>query len=214
MHVHTGLRHIYEARRWIILIILAIFFAALGVLLLLAAAAQQYLLSRARAALSRLDHAVASLELEASRRFITPDRSHIIALDETGKRLAVGSLTAGSREETAAQLVTFDSILGAEIVEDALTLTKFSRTSRITSARPLLAREAAIPSLDAVQPASAQARKPAPVHELTLKIYLSSSDTPVLSIPFLPAGGGDAEYTQAFSEAQHVHELIREIVSA
>ena len=70
------------------------------------------------------------------RRFITPDESHLIALDEEGQALAIGLLHPGKPEPATATMYTFDAILGAEIVENALTLSKVSKTSRISTSAP------------------------------------------------------------------------------
>lgn len=92
-----------------------------------------------------------------------------------------------NHETSSAALYTFDVILGSEIVENALTLTKVSKTSRITSSG---AKTGTGKVLDAAAVDGTTNRQedgtPEEIIELTLKIYLSSTDTPVLSIPFLP----------------------------
>lgn len=202
------------------LIFLMYMFAVLGVSLLLAAAVLKFRLSYPSSNLTRLARALGSFNLNFPRRFVTPDQSHMIALDEAGRTLAIGSCNPGKAEQATAQLYTFDTILGSEIVENALTLTKVSKTSRITSSTRKNSYGISSPETENHSGNSADAipADEEEVKELTLKIYLSSADTPVLSIPFLPgiapARKSDREYTLAFSEVQHVHEAIREIVSA
>ncbi|WP_342564568.1 hypothetical protein NST84_05190 [Paenibacillus sp. FSL R7-0345] len=200
------------------LIFLMYMFAVLGISLLLAAAVLKFRLSHPSSNLGKLARALSSFNLPFPRRFVTPDKSHMIALDEAGRTLAIGSCNPRRGEQATAQAYTFDTILGSEIVENALTLTKVSKTSRITSSpvRPgTAAARAAHSSQQTDDSSSGNAEE---VSELTLKIYFASADTPVLSIPFLPgmapARKSDVQYSLAFSEAQHVHEAIREIVSA
>lgn len=195
------------------LIFLMYMFAVLGIALLLAAVVLQFKLSYPSSNLNKLARSLGSFNLKFPQRYVTPDESHIIALDEDGKTLAIGMYDPGRQENVTATLYTFDAILGSEIIENALTLAKVSKTSRITSS-------AIKPGSGSGKPAGAgdDADPTEEITELTLKIYLSSADTPVLSIPFLPGAApakkSDLEYSLAFSEVQHVHEAIRGIVSA
>lgn len=200
------------------LIILMYMFAVLGVALLLSAAVLQFIRSRPKAS-GQMEaiHALSAFNLKFPQRFITPDESHLIALDEDGQTMAIGLLHPGKQEPATATMYTFDTILGAEIVENALTLSKVSKTSRITTSAPRIRPGIAASQgfTEAVQPAIGNAEE---IKELTLKIYLSNADTPVVSIPFLPrmlpARKTDLLYSAAFLEAQQVHERIRDIVSA
>lgn len=202
------------------LIVLMYMFAVLGVGLLLAAAVLQFRRSYSSRELNKLIHALSAFNLDFQRRFITPDHSHIIALDEEERQLAVGIYYPDKQESATASLYTFEAILGSEIVENALTLTKISKTSRITSSpahpAPLQVTEAAAERMSATDREPEEDAEE--VKELTLKIYLNSPETPVLSIPFLPAFAPakkcDQAYSEAITKAQHVHELIREIISA
>lgn len=202
------------------LIFLMYMFAVLGAILLLAAAVLQYKLSYPSSNLNKLARSLSPFNLKFPQRFVTPDESHIIALDEAGKTLAIGMYYPGRQENATATLYTFDAILGSEIVENALTLTKVSKTSRITSSviKPGSGLGKPAGAGNTRYNANADADHTEEIKELTLKIYLSSADTPVLSIPFLPnlepAKKSDLEYSLAFSEVQHVHEAIRGIVSA
>lgn len=199
------------------LMILVYVFGVLGVLCLLSAAVLQYTLSRSGAAGgSEAAHALSAFSLKFPQRFITPDESHLIALDEDGQTLAIGQLHPGQPEPATAAVYRFDAILGAELVENALTLSKVSKTSRITTSPPRTRQSTGM------APASAEAvpanANPEEVSELTLRIYLSSEETPVVSIPFLPrvqpARKTDLHYSAALMEAHQVHERIRGIVSA
>lgn len=196
------------------LIFLMYMFAVLGVSLLLAAAVLQFKLSASPPGKKRLDPAARSFQPNSPIRFITPDQSHMIALDQDGQKLEVGTYSPGKPEETTATLYAYDRILGSEIVENALTLTKISKTSRITSSTTWHSSGTERKDALAGTPEGLEEE----INELTLKIYLDSKDTPVLSIPFLPgftpARKCDLQYAQAFSEAHHVHEIIRGIVSA
>ncbi|WP_019913101.1 hypothetical protein [Paenibacillus sp. HW567] len=198
------------------LIFLMYMFAILGVILLLAAAVMQMKISSKPSRRSKLTHAGAAVSFNFPEQYITPDKSHVIALDEAGKKLAVGKYCPGGLEEATAALYTFEAILGSEIVENALTLTKVSKTSRITSSGVRQHNDMAAKAGATGTAYSADSTEE--INELTLKIYLDNADTPVLSIPFLPelspAKKCDSAYSQAFSEAHHVHEMLREIVSA
>lgn len=208
------------------LILLMYMFAILGIGLLLAAAVLQYKLSYPSSNLNKLARSLSAFNLKFPQRFVTPDESHIIALDEAGQTLAIGMYHPGSGENAKATLYTFDAILGSEIVENALTLTKVSKTSRITSSVIKPASGISKPAgagntghnANEKENENPDTDRSEEIKELTLKIYLSSADTPVLSIPFLPhlepAKKSDLQYSLAFSEVQHVHEAIREIVSA
>ncbi|MNI35379.1 hypothetical protein D3C73_894020 [compost metagenome] len=199
------------------LIFLMYMFAVLGVGLLLAAAVLQYKLSYPPAGGETPGLTFGALSLGFPQQFVTPDQSHIIALDEAKQTLAIGRCAPGQEEATPV-LYAFDAILGSEIVENALTLTKVSKASRISSSAIRPAAGIGISLKAGSTAADAETGQGEVVKELTLKIYLSSDETPVLSIPFLPgltpAKKSDLQYSQAFSEAQHVHEKLREIVSA
>lgn len=66
------------------LIVLMYMFAALGAGLLLAAAVLRHKLSDPSSDLNKLIHTLADFNLKFSKRFITPDKSHIIALMKEG----------------------------------------------------------------------------------------------------------------------------------
>lgn len=144
------------------------------------------------------------------------DKSHLIALDEGGRTLAIGHLRPGQPEPATAAVYRFDAILGAELVENALTLSKVSKTSRITTSPPRTRQSTGMaPASAEAVPVTASTEE---VRELTLKIYLSSEETPVVSIPFLPrvqpTRKTDLHYSAALMEAHLMHERIRNIVSA
>ncbi|WNS41156.1 hypothetical protein [Paenibacillus sp. MMS20-IR301] len=200
------------------LMFLVYMFAVLGMVLLLSAAVLQFKLSHPPASgQHKITHALSAFNLKFPQRFVTPDEAHLIALDDDGQTMAIGLLHPGKPEPVTATLYKFEAILGAEIVENALTLSKVSKTSRITTSAPRIRGGAAGDSQSAAEADSA-AGSAEEIRELTLKIYLSSTDTPVLSIPFLPglhpARKDDLVYSAAFLEAQQVHERIRDIVSA
>ncbi|MBW4081491.1 hypothetical protein [Paenibacillus sp. S150] len=198
------------------LIFLMYMFAVLGVSLLLAAAVLQIQQSSSSSTRNKPAYGFSSFHYKFPAQYITPDNSHIIALDEKGRNIAVGSFNPGSREAPEPAMYPFENILGSEIVENALTLTKVSKTSRITTSAVQQTRGMTAQSEAAL--ADGNTDNAEEVNELTLKIYLSNTDTPVLSIPFLPglapAKKNDSAYTRAFSAAEQVHEMIRGIVSA
>lgn len=167
------------------LIILMYMFAVLGVSLLLSAAVLQFIRSHPQApGRKEAIHALSAFNLKFPQRFITPDESHLIALDEAGQTMAIGLLHPGRQEPATATIYTFDTILGAEIVENALTLSKVSKTSRITTSAPRIRPSvAATPGFAEAVQAVSNAEE---ISELTLKIYFNNADTPVVSIPFLP----------------------------
>ncbi|KWX73423.1 hypothetical protein AMQ84_23345 [Paenibacillus riograndensis] len=191
-------------------------FALLGVSLLLAAGILQIKLSSASSARNKPASGLTSFNFNFTEQYITPDKSHIIALDEKGKQMAVGFCNPASPEAASPAMFPFEHILGSEIVENALTLTKVSKTSRITTSPARQTPGAAATSgTTAINLDTDHAEE---ITELTLIIYLDNADTPVLSIPFLPgltpAKKSDFQYSQALCTARKVHEMIRGIVSA
>ncbi|MEC0170374.1 hypothetical protein [Paenibacillus graminis] len=198
------------------LIFLMYMFAILGISLLLAAAVLQIKLSSSSSARNKPAYGLTFFNSNFSEQYITPDKSHIIALDEEGKQMAVGFYNPGSQEAASPAMFPFEHILGSEIVENALTLTKISKTSRITTSPAGQTLGAALQS--GTTAVNLDADNAEEINELTLIIYLDSADTPVLSIPFLPgltpAKKCDLQYSQALSKARQVHEMIRGIVSA
>ncbi|KWX79265.1 hypothetical protein [Paenibacillus jilunlii] len=198
------------------LIVLMYIFALLGVSLLLAAGILQVRLSSASSARNKPASGLTSFNFNFTEQVITPDKSHIIALDEESKQMAVGFCNPASQEAGSPAMFPFEHILGSEIVENALTLTKVSKTSRITTSPVRQNPGAAAQSgTTAVKLDTGDTEE---ITELTLIIYLDSADTPVLSIPFLPdltpAKKCDLQYSQALSKARQIHEMIRGIVSA
>ncbi|MNO16778.1 hypothetical protein D3C76_64650 [compost metagenome] len=198
------------------LIFLMYMFAVLGISLLLAAAVLQIRLSSSSSARNKPAYGITSFNFKFPEQYITPDKSHIIALDEDSKKIAVGFYNPASPEAAPPAMFPYENILGSEIVENALTLTKVSKTSRITTSA--FRRTRGISAQSDTTAADLDADSTEEINELTLKIYLDSPDTPVLSIPFLPgltpAKKCDLQYSQALSKARQVHELIRGIVSA
>ncbi len=198
------------------LIFLMYMFAILGISLLLAAAVLQIKLSSSSSARNKPAYGLTFFNSNFSEQYITPDKSHIIALDEEGKQMAVGFYNPASQEAASPAMFPYEHILGSEIVENALTLTKISKTSRITTSPAGQNLGAAAQS--GTTPVNLDADNAEEINELTLIIYLDSADTPVLSIPFLPgltpAKKCDLQYSQALSKARQVHEMIRGIVSA
>ncbi|WP_379154790.1 hypothetical protein [Paenibacillus sp. sgz5001063] len=198
------------------LIFLMYMFAGLGIALLLAAAVLQIQRSSSPPARNTPAFGMASFNCKFTEQYITPDHCHIIALDEEGHNLAVGRYDPGSPEAAVPTLFPCEQILGSEIVENALTLTKVSKTSRITTSASRRTPGLAVKS--GVLHTAQGPDNTEEIKELTLKIYLNSADTPVLSIPFLPrlapAKKCDLQYSQAFSQVQQIHEKIRGIVSA
>ncbi|CQR53356.1 hypothetical protein [Paenibacillus riograndensis] len=190
-------------------------FALLGVSLLLAAGILQIKLSSASSARNKPASGLTPFNYNFTEQYITPDKSHIIALDEKGKQMAVGFCNPASPEAASPAMFPFEHILGSEIVEKALTLTKVSKTSRITTSPARQTPGAAPSGTTAINLDTDHAEE---ITELTLIIYLNSADTPVLSIPFLPgltpAKKSDSQYSQALCTARQVHEMIRGIVSA
>lgn len=191
-------------------------FTILGISLLLAAAVLQIKLSHPSSTRNKPAHGIPSFNSKFPEQYITPDKSHIIALNDEGKHMAVGIYDPLSPEGTAPTMFPYENILGSEIVENALTLTKVSKTSRITTSA--VRRAPGIVTHSSIIETNPGAETAEEINELTLKIYLDSAETPVLSIPFLPgpspAKKSDSTYSQAFSEAQQVHEMLRGIVSA
>ncbi|OKP94682.1 hypothetical protein [Paenibacillus sp. P32E] len=191
-------------------------FAVLGISLLLTAAVLQIKRSHPSSTRNMSAYGLASFNSKFHEQYITPDKSHIIALDEEGRHMAVGIYDPFSPEGTAPAMFLYEHILGSEIVENALTLAKVSKTSRITTSA--VRRTPGIVAHSSTIETNPGTETAEEINELTLKIYLDSADTPVLSIPFLPgpspAKKSDSAYSQAFSEAQQVHEMLRGILSA
>jgi len=190
-------------------------FAFTGIALLLTAAVLKLKYLFPGSDRNRLIVAISLHKMKFPMRFITPSNSHIISLNESTRTVAIGSFTAGASKKAASVLLPFEDIAGCEIVENALTLTKVSRTSRIS--RSFIS---AVPGGAAVAGNGAiysTADKSEVVKELVLKIYINRPDLPSFHISFLPGfmpiSKTDARYTRAFSELIQLHTLIHKMIS-
>lgn len=189
--------------------------AVIGIALLLTAAIIKLNLLYPSTDLNKLLVVVSSFKVKFTNRFITPNKSHIIAFNEPYRKMAIGINDPNTNKKAIAKLYTFDDIIGSEIVENALTLSKVSKTSHIH--RTLNNdNKGRIFSVNHVEPSEVD-ESTAIIGELTLKIYINSPETPVYYISFLPGllpiPESNSQYTHAFSQVLQVHDLIRGIVS-
>ncbi|WP_379126878.1 hypothetical protein [Paenibacillus sp. sgz500958] len=197
------------------LIVLMYLFTFIGVSLLLLAAVLKLKRMFPRSDPDKLIVAVTAVQKKFSKHFMTPNHTHIIALDDTARTLSIGSFTSSSAGQTAAVLLSYEDIAGCEILENALTLTKVSRTSRINRISvSSMTDRAVISGNNALYEAADNAET---IHELVLKIYISRADLPSFQISFLPGtvpiSKTDIRYCRAFEELLQLHSSIRAIVS-
>lgn len=165
--------------------------------------------------LNKLLVATSSFKVKFTKQFITPNQSHIIAFNEPYRKMAIGICYPNTSKKAIATLYTFDEILGSEIVENALTLSKVTKTSHIN--RTLHKNNPNSTFNVKIRDVMEVGESSEIIGELTLKIYINSIETPVYYISFLPGLLPIPEttslYTHAFSQVLQLHDVIRGIVS-
>ena len=153
----------------------------------------------------KLIAAVSSFKVKFPRQLIASNKSCIVAYNEKLRKVAIGTFLSSSQKKAIANLYSFDQILGCEIIENALTLTKVSKTS-------LINRRAE--DHTEVKPAAIHTGE---ISELTLIIYIQASTTQVLHISLLPKQfplkPSDSRYTLIYSEALLLYQTLKSIVS-
>jgi hypothetical protein len=183
---------------------IAYIFAFAGVSMLLISIIIKIKLTFPGTAENKLIAALSSYRIKFQKRWITPNKTQIIALSDTAKKIAIGTLSSGQHSKAKAVLYSFDDIAGCEIVENAFTLTKVTETSRISRIVLKDGNPGTPDDTDAIT-------------ELVLKIYIKNSETPVYSLSFLPGelvlNKSDARYTQALTEILQIHKAVGEIVA-
>ncbi|MEK3865524.1 hypothetical protein MHH60_18820 [Paenibacillus sp. FSL H7-0716] len=190
------------------LIILMYLFAILGVVLILSAAIIKLKTLSASSEISKLVNATSSFNIIFTKTFIPPNQSHLIALNEPNKKLAIGTKNPKSNKKAVAKLYSFDNVMGSEIVVNALTLSKVSKRQQNSKTTATSA------DINVLKDTDEEANV---IEELTLKIYMNSKETPVYCISFLPGllpiQQSDNQYKEAYSQVQQLHALFRSIVS-
>ncbi|MEK4288412.1 MULTISPECIES: hypothetical protein [Paenibacillus] len=190
------------------LIILVYLFAILGVVLILSAAIIKLKTLSTSSDISMLVNAAASFNIIFTKTFIPPNQSHLIALNEPNKKLAIGTRNPKSNKKAVAKLYSFDNVMGSEIVVNALTLSKVSKRQQNSKTTATSA------DINVLKEADEEANV---IEELTLKLYMNSKETPVYCISFLPGllpiQQSDNQYKEAYSQVQQLHALFRSIVS-
>ncbi|MEK4040612.1 MULTISPECIES: hypothetical protein [Paenibacillus] len=190
------------------LIILVYLFAILGVVLILSAAIIKLKTLSTSSDISMLVNAAASFNIIFTKTFIPPNQSHLIALNEPNKKLAIGTRNPKNNKKAVAKLYSFDNVMGSEIVVNALTLSKVSKRQQNSKTTATSA------DINVLKEADEEANV---IEELTLKIYMNSKETPVYCISFLPGllpiQQSDNQYKEAYSQVQQLHALFRSIVS-
>ncbi|ETT46542.1 MULTISPECIES: hypothetical protein [Paenibacillus] len=190
------------------LIILVYLFAILGVVLILSAAIIKLKTLSTSSDISMLVNAAASFNIIFTKTFIPPNQSHLIALNEPNKKLAIGTRNPKSNKKAVAKLYSFDNVMGSEIVVNALTLSKVSKRQQNSKTTATSA------DINVLKEPDEEANV---IEELTLKIYMNSKETPVYCISFLPGllpiRQSDNQYKEAYSQVQQLHALFRSIVS-
>ena len=190
------------------LIFLMYMFAILGVVLILSAGILELKKLSTSSALSKLLNATSSFNIIFTKTFIPPNQTHMIALNESYKKIAIGTSNPKISKKAVAKLYSFDNVMGSEIVVNALTLSKVSKRQQNSKATASSADINVLKSAD---------DETGVIQELTLKIYMNSNETPVYSISFLPGSlpiqQSDTQYKEANSQVQHLHAFFRSIVS-
>ncbi|MDQ0194873.1 hypothetical protein [Paenibacillus wynnii] len=187
------------------LIFLVYLFTFIGASLLMIAAMIKLTLMFPLTDHHKLIAAVSSFRMKFPRQLIASNKSCIVAYNENSRKVAIGTILSSSQKKAIANLYSFDQIVGCEIIENALTLTKVSKTS-------LINRRA----IDRAEV------KPATIHtgditELTLIIYIQALTVQPLQISLLPQQlplkPSDSRYTQIYSEALLLYQTLKSIVS-
>lgn len=190
------------------LIFLIYMFAILGVALILSAVILELKKLSASSELAKLLNAISSFNIIFTKTFIPPNQSHLIALNESYKKIAIGSSDPKTSKKAIAKLYSFDNVTGSEIVVNALTLSKVSKRQQNSKTTASSANINVLNSGD---------EEADVIEELTLKIYMNSNEIPVYSISFLPGllpiQQSDNQYKEAYSQVQQLHAFFRSIVS-
>ncbi|OMD41708.1 hypothetical protein [Paenibacillus odorifer] len=190
------------------LIFLMYIFGIIGVVLILSAGFLELKKLSTSSDLSKLLNAISSFNIIFTKTFIPPNQSHLIALNESYKKIAIGSSDPKTRKKAIAKLYSFDNVMGSEIVVNALTHSKVSKRQQSSKATASSANINVLNSAD---------EEASVIEELTLKIYMNSSEMPVYSISFLPGllpiKQSDNQYKEAYSQVQQLHAFFRTIVS-
>jgi hypothetical protein len=180
-------------------------FAILGVALILSAVIIKFRFPST--AHSKLLIAINSFNIKFTKTYITPNQSHIIAINETYKKIAIGINYPKKNKKATAKLYTFKDILGSEVIVNGLTLSKVSK--RLQNSK-MTATSADINMVNDPDDTNV-------IGDLTLKIYFNRKGTAVYSISFLPGllpmQQSNVQYTQAYSQVQQLHGIIRSILS-
>lgn len=190
------------------LIFLVYLFGILGAALILLAGVIEFRKFTQSSKLTKLLSAISSLNIKFTRTFITPNQSHLIALNESYKKIAIGISSPNTNKKATAKLYTFNDIMGSEIVVNALTFSKvFKRLQNSKTTASSADIHVVSDSVDSTNI----------IQELTLKIYLNSTETPIYYISFLPGklpiAQSDAQYKEAYTQVQQLHALFKSIVS-
>lgn len=177
------------------LIFLVYLFSFIGTSLLFIAAIIKLKLVFPRTDHNKLIAAVSLFKIKFPVQFITSNNSCIVALNKTSRKVAIGTISSTIPKKPTVNLYAFDDILGCEIIENSLTLTKVSKTSLISRREIEIGDE---------------------ITELTINIYFKAVKVKDLSISILPdqlsLRRTDHRYTQIFTEALHLYQLLTEVV--
>ncbi|MCL6602892.1 MAG: hypothetical protein K6T94_08470 [Paenibacillus sp.] len=144
---------------------------------------------------NKLIAAVSLFKIKFPVQFITSNNTCIVAINKTSRKVAIGTISSTFQNKPTANLYAFDEILGCEIVENSLTLSKVTKTSLISRREIEIGEE---------------------ITELTINIYINAAKVKVLSISILPDQLSlirtEHQYTQIFTEALHLYQLLTEVV--
>ncbi|KGE17341.1 hypothetical protein [Paenibacillus wynnii] len=153
----------------------------------------------------KLIAAVSSFRMKFPRQLIASNKSCIVAYNENLRKIAIGTFPYSSQKKAIANLYSFDQILGCEIIENALTITKVSKTSLINRR---------VADHTEVKPATIHTEE---ITELTLIIYIQALTTQILHISLLPKQfalkPSDSRYPQIYSEALLLYQTLKSIVT-
>lgn len=189
--------------------------ATMGLALLLTAAIIKINLLYPSTDLKKLLVATSSFKVKFTKQFITPNQTHLIAFNEPYRKMAIGICYPNTSKKAKATLYSFDDIVGSEIVENALTLSKVTKMSQFhrTLQKNSLNSTFSVKVSNVLEDDESTEI----IGELTLKIYMNSPETPVYYISFLPGlhpiPESNGLYTHAFTQVLQLHDMIRRIVS-
>jgi len=187
------------------LIFLVYLFAAVGITMLMFAIVIKLKLAFPLKDRTKLIAAAASFNMKFPHQFINHNHTCIIAYNEHTNTIVIGTYNPRLDPKVTASIYPYSDISGCELIENALTIKKVSKTCLIEQRK----------NVTNIEPAKVTYHKEE-ITELILKIYIKSLVTPVIQISFLPKNQlikkTDTSYINALADAHQCYQILKRIV--